>query len=174
MLQNMTVERRPDLAELEDERINQWILNYERKGATREAQYFALLEERARRDRKKGRLDVDKSLDLLIQAAKEQRHVTYGDLAKANDVDWKVARHQMNGKNGHLDRLIDVCHARGLPQLSAICVNESGRKTGELEPSALKGFVAGARRIGLQIDDELTFHHQERDGCFQWGREGKK
>ncbi|MPZ34124.1 MAG: hypothetical protein GEV13_24585 [Rhodospirillales bacterium] len=170
----MTTERSADLAAFEDDRIEQWILNHEKNHATKEPLYLALLEDRARRDREKGRLDVNKSLDMLIQAAKEQRYVTYGDLATANNVDWKVARHQMNGRNGHLDRLVDVCHARGLPQLSAICVNKSGRKTGELEPPALKGFVAAARRIGLQVHDEVAFHHQERDECFRWGRDGKK
>lgn len=163
----------PDLAALDDDRINHWILNHEKKQATREKLYLALLEERARRDRKKGHLDVERSLVLLVQAAREQRCVTYGDLAKANDIEWSVARHRMNGPNGHLDRLIDVCHARSLPQLSAICVNERGRETGELEPSALKGFVAGVRRLGVTVHDELAFHRQQRDECFRWGREGK-
>jgi len=33
--------------------------------------------------------------------------------------------------------------------LAAICVNESGRETGELELTALKGLALGARRLGL-------------------------
>jgi hypothetical protein len=80
----------------------------------------------------------------------------------------------MNGANGHLDRLLDVCHARHLPLLPAICVNESGRQTGELEPSALRGFCTGARRIGYVFVDELMFHHQQRDQCWRWGREHQK
>lgn len=54
------------------------------------------------------------------------RENTYGDLAKANDVPWSAARHAMNGAGGHLDRLLDICHARGLPLFTAICVNQEG------------------------------------------------
>jgi len=163
-----------NLTEKKDAEIDQWIHNHEQKGATKEPLYLALLEERARRSQREGHLDVNKSLGLLTQAAKEQRYVTYGDLAKASNVEWSQARHRMNGTNGHLDRLIDVCHARGLPLLPAICVNESGRNSGVLEPTALRGFAAGARRVGFVFHDELDFHRQESEGCFRWGREGKK
>lgn len=162
-----------DLAEKTDNQIDQWIHNHERKGATGEPLYLELLEERARRSKQKGLLDVNKSLELLTQAAIEQRYVTYGDLAKANNVEWSRARHRMNGMNGHLDRLLDVCHARGLPLLPAICVNGSGRTSGELEPAALGGFSTGARRIGFVFDDASAFHRQMRENCFQWGRAGR-
>src|ERR1700682_4301661 len=123
-----------NLTEKTDAEIDQWIHNHERKSATREPLYLELLEERARRSQGKGHLNIDRSLELLTQAAIVQRCVTYGDLAKASNIEWSQARHRMNGANRHLDRLLDVCHARGMPMLPAICVNESGRKTGELEP----------------------------------------
>ncbi|MER9132747.1 hypothetical protein [Mesorhizobium sp. M0768] len=159
------------LTEKTDTEINQWIHNHEQKGATSAQLYLQLLEERARRSQGKGHLSIDISLELLVQAAIEQRCVTYGDLAKASKVEWGQARHRMSGANGHLDRLLDVCHARGLPMLPAICVNESGRGTGELEASALGGFAAGARRVGFAVEDELSFHRQTRDACWQWGKE---
>jgi hypothetical protein len=162
-----------DFAGKTDDEIDSWIHNHERKGETRAPLYLELLEERARRGQKAGRLEIDKSLALLIEAAREQRYVTYGDLARASDVEWSRARHQMNGANGHLDRLLDVCHARGLPMLAAICVNESGRRTGELEPAALKGFVTGARRLGLDVRDDTAFHRQACEECWHWGRQSK-
>ena len=151
--------------------IDQWIRNHEKKGATDTQLYRDLLDERARRSGGEGRLSIDLSLELLVQAATEQRCVTYGDLAKASGVEWSRARHKMSGANGHLDRLLDVCHTRRLPMLPAICVNESGRRTGELEPAALSGFAAGARRIGHVVVDEALFHREARDECWRWGRD---
>lgn len=109
-------------------------------------------------------------MSLLQQAAIEQRCVSYGEIAAANDVEWNTARHRMNGANGHLDRLLDHCHARGLPMLPAICVNKAGLASGELEASALAGFAEGARRLGYAVTDELAFHHEHRDECWAWGR----
>jgi hypothetical protein len=160
-----------NLSDKTDAEIDQWIHNHERKAATGAPLYLALLEERARRSQRQGHLDVNKSLELLTQAARDQRYVTYGDLAKASGVEWSQARHRMNGANGHLDRLLDVCHARGLPLLPALCVNESGRQSGELEPTALKGFASGARRVGRPVRDEPEFHRRERDECLRWARE---
>jgi hypothetical protein len=76
----------------------------------------------------------------------------------------------MNGANGHLDRLLDICHARGLPLLTAICVNQEGVSTGELEPEALKGFATGARRLRFVFHDDLAFHHEQRAASWAWGR----
>ena len=163
-----------DLTSKSNAEIDQWIHNHEQKSATKVPLYLELLEERARRTKQIGHLDIDKSLQLLIQAAVEQRCVTYGDLAKASNVEWTRARHKMNGANGHLDRLLDVCHVRGLPMLPAICVNESGRKTGDLETMALKGFALGARRLGFRFPDALAFHHQAREECWRWGREQQR
>ena len=75
----------------------------------------------------------------------------------------------MNGSNGHLDRLLDICHARGLPLLTAICVNQGNIAGGELGEEALAGFVAGAHRLGLTVDDPIEFHHRCRDECWEWG-----
>ena len=159
-----------DLSSKSDKEIDQWIRNHEIKSATGAPLYGLLLEERARRSKTKHSLDVETSLKALQLAAAEQRCVSYGELAAANGVDWNQARHRMNGANGHLDRLLDICHARGLPMLPAICVNKQGLETGELEPAALAGFAEGARRLGYQVTDELAFHHEHRDECWAWGR----
>ena len=72
-------------------------------------------------------------------------------LAQASGGPWNQARHLMNGPRGHLDRLIEICHARGLPLLAALCVNQQGAKTGELSDEALSGFVNAAKRLGHKI-----------------------
>lgn len=159
-----------DLTIKTDSEIETWIRNHENAGKTAEPLYFELLEERVRRAQLKQKLDFDKSLEHLKHTAIDQTCTSYGDLAAASGIDWSKARHQMNGPNGHLDRLLDICHARGLPLLTAICVNRGNITDGELEEGALAGFVAGARRLGLVVSDPLEFHHRCRDECWAWGR----
>lgn len=161
---------RVDLTRKLDAEIDSWIFNYEFREKTSDPFYFELLEERARRSQEKQALNLEKSLDALKAAARQGICITYGDLAKASGVEWSKARHQMNGKHGHLDRLLEICHARQLPLLTAICVNQGGLADGELEDSALLGFAEGARRIGRSVTDPLAFHHSCRDQCWAWGR----
>jgi hypothetical protein len=151
-----------------DDEIETWIRNHERRAATDKPLYKALLEERARRQSSGLKLEI--SLQHLIQAAKEDRFTTYGDLAKASGVPWNVARHAMNGPHGHLDRLLDLCYARGMPLLTALCVNEEGRNTGQLGKDALKGFIAGAQRLGYKITDQDAFLRDCQDRSFSWAK----
>lgn len=155
-----------------DGEIKWWIANHEAKsGGVALPLYAELLEERARRSQIKQLLNQERSLESLKNAAIRQTCVTYGDLAIASDVPWAKAHHQMNGPSGHLDRLFDLCHARKLPPLTAICVNQEGVVECELSEGALNGFIAVALRLGLQIgSDRRTFHHQCRDECWNWGR----
>jgi hypothetical protein len=154
-----------------DDELDQWIANHEsRDGGTARPLYRQLLEERARRAQLTQKLNLEKSLDCLKDAARRGVCVAYGDLASASGVEWSQAHHQMNGSSGHLERLLDLCHARGLPLLTAICVNQAGVSTGELGDSALAGFTAGARRLGFPITDPRAFHHRSRDSCWDWGR----
>ena len=118
----MDTKPRHDLARKTDEEIANWIANHERLRKTDAPLYRALVEERARRFG--DLLKPDVSIRRLTDAAKEGRFTTYGALAEANGVPWSKARHPMNGNGGHLDQLLDICHARGLPLLTAICVNK--------------------------------------------------
>ncbi len=160
-----------DLTQKSPKEIDTWIRHHEEQEQTTAPLYLALLEERIRRARTQHKLDFDKSLDQLKQAAIEQRCTTYGALAAASGVEWSQARHQMNGLNGHLDRLLDLCVVQKLPLLTAICVNQGNVETGELGEDALKGFITGARRVGMKVYDALEFHHACREECWQWGRE---
>lgn len=159
-----------DLESMTDKQIENLFRNHEDKNARARPLYAKALEERARRSQARSRLDFKKSLHLLRSAAVEQRCVSYGDLASASGVPWNLARHQMNGSGGHLDRLLDICHANQLPMLPALCVNKNGLANGELVASALKGFADGARRLGFDLADEREFHIYQRDTCWEWGR----
>ncbi|MDD2861474.1 MAG: hypothetical protein PHI71_10470 [Acidiphilium sp.] len=160
-----------DLSTKTDEQINQMIVNHERApGGRNLPKYPILLEERARRTQLNHKLNLEKSMERLKNAARDGVCIAYGDLAKASGVDWSQARHQMNGSNGHLDRLLDLCHARGLPLLTAICVNQESVSACELGDDALAGFTTGARRLGLLVADPRAFHHQCRAECWAWGK----
>jgi hypothetical protein len=160
-----------DFSNKNDSQIDQWIANFETRKETGATLYYELLEERAKRAQKRHGLDLERSLSALKQAAIEGICITYGDLAKTSAVDWSKARHQMNGKHGHLDRLLEIRHARGLPLLTAICFNKGGLEAGELKGNALVGFAQGARRIGRPIADERAFDRACNDECWTWGKE---
>ena len=159
-----------DFSVKSDAQIDQWIKNHEAKKAFDAPLYRRLLEERARRTQERTSLNIAISLNILRTAAIQQVCTTYGDLAKGSGVDWSQARHKMNGPGGHLDRLLDVCFARGLPVLPALCVNKAGVEKGELEETALSGFVEGARRLGIIVTDAAAFHHACRDECWLGGK----
>ncbi len=127
-----------DFSEKSDAQIEQWIKNHEAKNATNHSLYHELLAERARRGEARSNLMIDRSLEALKKAAIDGRCISYGELAKASGVEWSKAGHRMNGPGGHLDQLLDVCHLRGLPLLTAICVNKSNVEKGELDPGALR------------------------------------
>ena len=114
--------------------IANWIANHERLRKTDAPLYRALVEERARRFG--DLLKPDVSIRRLTDAAKEGRFTTYGALAEANGVPWSKARHPMNGNGGHLDQLLDICHARGLPLLTAICVNKEASVSAKPAPAS--------------------------------------
>jgi hypothetical protein len=153
-----------DITAKSDSEIETWIENHERRGATDTGLYHELLEERARRQSKL--LNIEKSLAHLMEAARRGSFVTYGSLAEANGVPWNKARHAMNGAGGHLDLLLDICHARGLPLFTAICVNQQAVLTGELEPHSLQGFTKGAQRLGYRVTDPLLFLKERQRECF--------
>lgn len=147
--------------------IETWVRNHENAGKTATPLYRDLLEERVRRTQLTHKLNFDLSLEHLKLAAIQQICTSYGALAAASSVELSVARHQMNGTNGHLDRLLDICYSRGYPLLTAICVNQGNIADGELGDEALVGFAAAGQRLGLAVDDPIEFHHRCRDECWK-------
>lgn len=75
--------------------------------------------------------------------------------------------------NEHLGSLVEFAHRNGWPLLSAIVVNQSNLKTGELEESSLKGFVTAARLLGIPVGDERAFLREQQERVFEWGRKLK-
>ena len=154
-----------------DAALDVWIGNHEKWPDGRALPlYRLLLEERARRADARQSLKTDRSIEHLKAFAIAGRCTTYGALAAASGVAWSKARQRMNGASGHLERVLDICHARGLPLLTAICVNRDGVETAQLSDDARRGFAAGARRIGATVEDERAFHRDCVEACWAWGR----
>lgn len=153
-----------------DVEIESWARKYEEAGKTDHPDFLLLLAERSRRRQMKQKLDLERSLEHLQTCAVQGKFTSYGELAKASGVDWSHARHQMNGPKGHLDTLLDVCRSRGLPLLTAICVNQENLEKGKLGIDALSGFADGARRLGMAVGDAESFHAECVQECFDWGR----
>jgi hypothetical protein len=163
-----------DIVEKSDQDSATLIANYQRLRKEQTPAFAALLAERDRRAAGKDQLDLALSLEAFKAAAKEHRYVTYGDLSQASGQTWNhTIRARMSGLNGHLDRMLDVCHQQDLPLLTALCVNQKNRKSGELDAFSRTGFYGGAKRLGLLVTDEETFYRRCQQECFDWGRRQK-
>ena len=75
-----------------------------------------------------------------------------------------------HGANGHLDNLIDICRARGVPLLTAICVNQRSVETSELTKESLARFIKAkaAQRLEYTVSDEQAFLQKCQQECFEW------
>ena len=95
-------------------------------------------------------LDLEKSYAAILKAAREQRFISYGDLAAASNVPWSRARYLMPN---HLGQLVTAAYEHGWPMPSAIVVNKDDIETGRLEASARDGFLQqpGKRAMKLRM-----------------------
>jgi hypothetical protein len=169
VVEEMELARDPKAAsELTDNEIRTLIANHERTKATTVPRYRELIDEHARRFGKGLRVEV--SLVYLKEAAKRGEFTTYGSLAEANGVHWSKVRRRMDGAHGHLGDVLSVCHAHGLPLLTALCVNKEAIKDGTLSDEALSGFIKAAKRLGYTMTDDRAFLKHCQKQCFAWGQ----
>jgi len=152
-----------DLSRFDNEGIEGAIRRHQEQGATDRPLYHALLAERSRRNSKY--LNIEKTIDLLIRTARKKTYTTYKQVTEANGIDFSKVRYQA-GK--HLDEIIDLCHSRGWPLLSALCVKQNEVNSGDLSGDSLKGFVAGVRRHNIPVTDAHEFLKSTQTACFEW------
>ena len=141
------------------------IENHRRQRATHTPLYLDALRELEKREGKG--LDFDRSLSIILQAAREGRFLSYKDLADFSGVDWGQAHRAIGG---HLWKLVEYSHLRHGILLSAIVVNKPNVSTGKLEPRALKGFIEAARLLDYPITDEQAFLREQQALVFEWVR----
>lgn len=148
-----------------DSELQNIIDNYRRKALTSDAYYLQALEEMSRR---KGRgLEFDKTLRAVLKAARADVYLSYAQLAEESGVDWTNKRAAMMG---HLNSLVEFSHRKGWPLLSAIVVNQQKVRTGDMDASALKGFVTAAADLGYVFADDAAFMREQQQAVFDWSK----
>lgn len=111
------------------------------------------------------RLSLEKTYQAILTAARAQRFITYAELADANRAPWNKVRRLMPN---HLGRLVTIAHERAWPLLSAIIVSQKNIETGSFEQSALDGFIAATRDVGVSVDDPEAFVREQQQKVFAW------
>lgn len=154
-----------DPKSLSEEQLKNVIANHERQGKTKDALYMEAVAELD--SRQSPGLHLKTTVNALVQAARKQEFINYGDVAAANGSDWQKVRRLMPK---HLDNVLSYCHQRGLPYLTAIVVSKPNLQTGTFDPENLKGFINGLHRLGLLVADHEKFAKEEQMRVFEWGR----
>jgi len=110
-------------------------------------------------------LDLNKTYQAILEAARQRRFISYGELAQANNADWQKVRYKMNR---HLGDLVAFAAARKWPLPGAIVVNQKNVSEGILEGSALEGFITAAKEFGFEVTDPNEFVAQQQEAMFAW------
>ena len=112
-------------------------------------------------------LKPETTYSFIVEAARERRFVSYGQLAEANGTVWPNVRHQMPR---HLDKLVTIAAERHWPLLTAIVVNQNDVKTGKLEGTAREGFITAAREAGYDVSNPDEFVKEQQRQVFEWAK----
>ena len=112
-----------------------------------------------------GRLDFDKSFQIVKELAKQRRFLSYKDLADAGGADWNQVHYSIGG---HLWNLVEFAHRNGWPMLSAVVVNKPNVESEKMEMETLRGFVSAARELGYRISDKEAFLREQQAHVFEW------
>lgn len=112
-------------------------------------------------------LNLNTTYQAIISAAKARKFIAYGEIAKAQSLDWQKVRYAMNG---HLETLLGIAAANDWPLLTAIVVNQDGLQSGSMVDSAMEGFVAAAKRNGRSVSSPADFVRAEQEATFEWAQ----
>lgn len=148
---------------MSDQELRNLIANHQRHRAFDKPAYTAALDELQVREG--ASLSLDVSINCILAAASARAFLSYGDVADANACTWQAVRRQMPK---HLDRVLAKAHGRGAPLITSIVVNAENRQTGKLEPASLSGFIAGAERLGIDVQDPEAFLREQQDATFDY------
>ena len=112
-------------------------------------------------------LDLRKTYRAILDAARNKRFISYGDLAKANNADWQDVHFEMYR---HLGDLVEIAAARDWPVPSAIVVNKDNIETGTLDGSARDGFIKAAEEFGFDVSNPTDFVEEQQQAVFDWAK----
>lgn len=112
-------------------------------------------------------LNLNSTYQAIIAAAKDLKFITYGDIAKAQNLEWSKVRYAMNS---HLETLLGISAGNGWPLLTAIVVNQGAVQSGSMADSAMEGFIAAAKRYGRVAESPADFVRTEQEATFKWAQ----
>jgi len=118
---------------------------------------------------KTGGLDFDKTVAVIHRAAREQRFISYKEVADASGVPWGQAHRPINR---HLGRLLGWCDKKGYPLLSAIVVDKAHLESGDMLPGTLNGFITGVQMHTRQPvgHDHKRYLKEKQAEVFAWAK----
>ena len=111
------------------------------------------------------KLDLKRTYRAILDAARDKRFISYGDLARANDANWRSVRHKMNR---HLGDLVEIAASRDWPMPSAIVVPQDNIEKGILDGKARDGFINAAKESGFDVSDPADFVEEQQQAMFSW------
>jgi len=160
-----------DVANKTDAELATLIANHEERGKTNAPVFIAAISEL---DRRKSRpLVLERTFEMVMEAAAHRRFVTYKDVVERAGLSWDKFRWPVFD---HVGRLSQVSINRASVSMSAIIVAEDQRQSGLMKDDTLKGFLALARKLGREPGlDEVGFLRAEQEKVFAWaGREANR
>lgn len=110
-------------------------------------------------------LNLETTYTAILKAARQKRFISYGDIAKANGMDWNDAYRKINA---HLGELVGICATNDWPIITAIVVNKNDVETGVLEGGPLDGFISAAEELGYYVENPETFLKEQQTAVFEW------
>jgi 5-methylcytosine-specific restriction protein B len=113
------------------------------------------------------RLNLEKTYQVIREAALDRRFVSYGEIAEASGVPWNAAWRRMPQ---HLGQLVLLTHQRGWPMPSSIVVPKDEVATGKLDGTAREGLIAAAKDVGLEVGDPEEFVKDQQRKVFEWAK----
>ncbi len=156
-----------DLSNKTAQELDNLLTNYRRKGRTQDPVFLEIL--RLRELKNKNKLEFDRSLEIVMAAARDKKFVAYKALAVASGAEWSKVHWEMSN---HLQQMLEYTFAKGWPPLSAIVVNAENVRTGEMKESARIGFLKGARDAGYSAggdtDDDIR---KIQASVFEWAEQ---
>ncbi len=112
-------------------------------------------------------LDLKKTYRTILEAARDKRFISYGDIASANDASWQKVFRKVPR---HLFELVKIATRRGWPMLAAIVVNQNNIETGTLDGTARDGFIGAAKELGFDFGDPAAFVKEQQQAVFAWAK----
>ena len=142
--------------------------NHETAGKTGAASFKAAMAELGRR--KTASLSLDRTVEIIGEAARRRQFIAYKDIAEQSGVVWNKANVAMRK---HLLAVCTYGHRKGLPMLSAIVVSQNHVADGGMDPPTLDGFCKAARTLKLDVADPVAFLKQQQAEVFTAAAEGR-